>query len=140
MVLQVALSAVLLIGAGLLTQSLRNLENQKFGFEPQGRLIVRLNANLRLQAGKLYGLYQQIEQRLPQIPGVMSASYSLYSPMRGDNWSMGIHLEGHAPDERIGASLDRVGPHYFETIGYATCCAAEPSAEQDTPHRGRSPW
>ena len=45
-VLQVALSAVLLIGAGLLTESLRNLENQRFGFEPEGRVIVRLNANL----------------------------------------------------------------------------------------------
>ena len=86
-VLQVALSAVLLIGAGLLTQSLRNLENQKFGFEPQGRVIVRLNADLNgYKPEKLYGLYQQIEQRLTQIPGVISASYSIYSPMRGDNW------------------------------------------------------
>jgi len=37
--------------------------------------------------------------------------------MRGDNWSFGIHIAGHSPDERAGASFDRVGPHYFETIG-----------------------
>jgi predicted permease len=117
-VLQVALSAVLLIGAGLLSQTLRNLENQRFGFETQGRLIVRVNPALAgYKVEKLYGLYQQLEQRLPQIPGVVSASYSIYSPMRGDNWSLNIHIEGHPPDERIGASFDRIGPHYFETIG-----------------------
>ena len=117
-VLQVALSAVLLIGAGLLSQTLRNLENQRFGFETQGRLIVRVNPALAgYKVEKLYGLYQQLEQRLPQIPGIVSASYSIYSPMKGETWGLGIHIEGHPPDERIGASFDRVGPHYFETIG-----------------------
>jgi predicted permease len=117
-VLQVALSAVLLIGAGLLTQTLRNLENQRFGFEPEGRMVVRVDPALAgYKPEKLYGLYQQLDQRLPQIPGVVSASYSIYSPMRGDNWSFGIHVEGHPPDEQIGASFDRIGPHYFETLG-----------------------
>jgi len=117
-VLQVALSVILLVGAGLLTQTLRNLENQRFGFEPQGRLVVRVNPALAgYKPEKLYGLYQQLEQRLPQIPGVISASYSIYSPMRGENWSYYICIAGHSPDERISASFDRVGPHYFETIG-----------------------
>jgi len=115
-VLQVALSAVLLIGAGLLTQTLRNLENQRFGFEPQGRMVVRIGQGLP-GPEKLYGLYQQLDQRLPQIAGVISASYSIYSPMRGDNWSFGVHIEGHPPDEQVGASFDRIGPHYFETLG-----------------------
>ena len=80
-VVQVALSAVLLIGAGLLTQSLRNLENQKFGFEPEGRLIVRVDPALAgYTPEKLYGLYQQLEQRLPQIPGVLSASLFTLQP------------------------------------------------------------
>ena len=37
--------------------------------------------------------------------------------MRGDNWADGIHIEGHPPDEQLNSSFDRVGPHYFETIG-----------------------
>ena len=132
-VLQVALSAVLLIGAGLLSESLRNLENQKFGFEPQGRVIVRLNADLNgYQTEKLYGLYQRIEQALQQIPGVVSASYSLYSPMRGDNWSLNIHIQGHPPDEHIGSSFDRIGPHYFETIG-THMLRGRTIGEEDTP-------
>jgi predicted permease len=132
-VLQVALSAVLLIGAGLLTESLRNLENQRFGFEPEGRVIVRLNANLNAyKPEKLYGLYQQIGQHLQQIHGVIDASYSIYSPLRHENWSLNIHIEGHAPDEQIDSSFDRVGPHYFETIG-TRMLRGRAITEQDTP-------
>jgi predicted permease len=132
-VIQVALSAILLIGAGLLSQTLRNLENQRFGFETQGRLIARVNPALAgYKPEKLYGLYQQLEERLPRIPGVMSASYSIYSPMRGDNWSFGISIEGHPPDERAGASFDRVGPHYFETIG-TRLLSGRVIADEDTP-------
>ena len=117
-VLQVALSAVLLIGAGLLTRTLRNLESQRFGFEPQGRVVVRVNPALAgYKPSQLAGLYRQLEERLPRIPGVISASYSIYSPMRGDNWSFGVHVEGRPPDEDTDASFDRIGPHYFETLG-----------------------
>ncbi|HXJ91907.1 MAG TPA: ABC transporter permease [Terriglobia bacterium] len=132
-VLQVALSAILLVGAGLLTQTLRNLQNQSWGFETQGRLMVRVDPSLAgYTPEKLFGLYQELEDRLQQIPGVLSASYSLYSPMRGDNWSWGIHLEGHSPDERNGASWDRVGPHYFETIG-TRLLRGRVIGDQDTP-------
>ena len=87
--MQVALSIVLLIGAGLLTKSLRNLEGQQFGFVTHGRLIVSL---ISLQAAgyseaKLPGLYQRLEEAMPRIPGVLSASLSTYSPLEGNNWS-----------------------------------------------------
>jgi predicted permease len=132
-VVQVALSAVLLIGAGLLTKSLRNLEDQKFGFEPEGRLIVTVDpAMAGYTPEKLYGLYQQLQQRLPQIPGVLSAAYSLYSPMRGGNWSARIYVDGHPPGERILSLLDRVSPHYFETIG-TRLLRGRVIGEQDTP-------
>ncbi|TAM83927.1 MAG: ABC transporter permease [Acidobacteria bacterium] len=132
-VIQVALSIVLLIGAGLLTISLRNLEDQNFGFEPQGRLIVRVNPALAgYKPDQLHGLYQQLDQQLSQIPGVISASYSIYSPMRGDNWGFGFHILGRPPDERDGASFDCVGPHYFETIG-TRLVRGRLIGEQDTP-------
>jgi predicted permease len=116
--LQVAFSISLLVGAGLLTESLRNIESQNFGFDPNRRLIVRVDPALsRYKPDQLYGLYQQLQDQLPRIPGVLSASYSLYSPMRGDNWDDIIHIEGRPPEERDDASYDRVGPHYFQTIG-----------------------
>jgi len=117
-VAQVALSVILLVGAGLLTQTLRNLENQRFGFEPEGRLIVRVNPALAgYKVDGLYAFYQQLQQRLARMPGVLSASYSLYSPMRGDNWSLSISIEGRPTEDQQSASFDRIGPRYFETIG-----------------------
>jgi predicted permease len=132
-VIQVALSILLLIGAGLLTKSLRNLEDQNFGFEPQGRLIVRVNPALAgYKPDQLYELYQQLENQLSPIPGVRSISYSTYSPMRGDNWGFSIHILGRPPEERDGASFDYVGPNYFETIG-TRLVRGRGITEQDTP-------
>jgi predicted permease len=118
-ILQVAFSIVLLIGAGLVTQSLRNLESQHFGFVTEGRLIVDINPSLAgYTADKLPALYQRLEDVLPRIPGVLSASLSWYSPLGGNNANTRVYIEGKPPDYRdVAPSWDRVGPHYFETIG-----------------------
>lgn len=118
-VAQVAFSIVLLIGAGLVTQSLRNLEYQHFGFVTEGRLIVKVSPELSgYTPDKLDGLYQRLEETLPQIPGVLSASLSWYSPLAGDNANERVFIQGKPPDYRWTApSWDRVGPHYFETLG-----------------------
>jgi len=115
---QVAFSIVLLIGAGLVTQSLRNLEQQHFGFVTEGRLIVNVAPSLAgYTADKLSGLYQQLEDALPRIPGVLSASLSWYSPQDGNNANEPVFIQGKAPENRTTPSWDRVGPHYFDTIG-----------------------
>ena len=120
-VLQAAMSLVLLVGAGLVTQSLRNLQKQKFGFDSQSRLIVRLNPAL---AGytfeRLPGLYRRLQDRFRQMPGVVSASLALHSPMDGWNWSGDVAIEGRPPSPNSSddkAQYDFVGPRYFETIG-----------------------
>jgi predicted permease len=116
---QVALSIALLIAAGLVTQSLRNLEGQHFGFVTDGRLIVNIAPSLSgYTPDKLDGLYQRLEETMPQIPGVLSASLSWYTPLGGNNANEPVYIQGKAPDYRWTApSWDRVGPHYFETIG-----------------------
>lgn len=120
-VLQAAMSLVLLVGAGLVTQSLRNLEKQQFGFDSQSRLIVRLNPAL---AGytfeRLPGLYRRLQDRFSHMPGVVSASLALHSPMDGWNWSGDVAIEGRPPSPNSSddkAQYDFVGPRYFETIG-----------------------
>jgi predicted permease len=125
---------VLLIGAGLLTRSLRNLEDQRFGFETRGRLIVHVNpALVAYPPEKLYGLYERLQQRLAQVPGVLSASLSGYSPLGGNNWNERVYIEGHPPDfEGPAPSWDRVGPHYFETIG-TRLLRGRAIEERDTP-------
>lgn len=117
-IVQVAFSIVLLIGAGLITQSLRNLEYQKFGFVTDGRLIVNIAPALAgYTPDRLAGLYQRLQDTLPQLPGVLSASISWYSPLDGNNANERVFIQGKAPDDRWSPSWDRVGPRYFETIG-----------------------
>src|SRR5262249_50820760 len=132
------MSLALLVGAGLLTTSLRELERQSFGFETRGRLIVKIDPQ---QAGykpeQLEGLYRSIDAGLRRIPGVQNVAFSLYSPMADDNWSFGIRIEGKTvaekPSERPSASYDRVGPHYFETIG-TRVLRGRPIDERDLPN------
>jgi predicted permease len=117
-VLQVALSVVLLMGAGLLTKSLRKLETQRFGFVTQGRVVVHVKLPPAVSApAGLYTLYQKLQQRLTQVPGVLSASLSSYSPLQGDNMSDLVFVAGHRSDEHNVVSFDRVSADYFETIG-----------------------
>jgi predicted permease len=117
-VVQAAVSLVLLALAGLLTQSLRNLQNQQYGFERQGRILVSLDpSSAGYTAERLPGLYQQLEDRFSHMPGVISESLSLYTAQQGNNWSEGIHILGRSAREQLGPSWDRVSAHYFETIG-----------------------
>ncbi|HEY2820232.1 MAG TPA: ABC transporter permease [Candidatus Acidoferrum sp.] len=119
-VVQVAMSIMLLVGAALLTSSLRNLEKQNFGFVTEGRLIVDL---IYPEAGgyadsQLPALYRGLQTSLSQIPGVQSVALSTYSPLDGDNWNEWVYIEGRPADfTGVAPSWLRVGPHYFETVG-----------------------
>jgi predicted permease len=117
-VLQVALSLVLIACAGLLGRSLHRLQSQDFGFQIEGRYVVALAPSFSTVAGEqLQSVYARIPESLNHIPGVRNVAFSLYAPMSGDNWSSGIVVEGHGTSERLFASWNRVSPRYFDTIG-----------------------
>jgi predicted permease len=73
------------------------------------------------QPGQLDALYRTLHDSLAAIPGVAEVSFSMYSPMEGDNWGEGVFIEGHAPpapdSNENNASWVRVSANYFETIG-----------------------
>ena len=118
---QAGLSLVLLVGAGLLIESLRNLEHQKFGFEPEGRLIVRVRpASAGYTLDRLPALYRQMDERLNQIPGVRSASLALTSPLAGWNFQTPVFIEGRVPSANPSEDMsfyDFVSSRFFESIG-----------------------
>jgi macrolide transport system ATP-binding/permease protein len=117
MVLQAALSLVLLSTAGLMALTLRNLQNQQFGFPMEAAMVVNVNAGFGNYTHERLGLlYREIEQRMWQIPGVRNAALALYSPMSGNNWQSGVTLE-ERPGRMVSPSWDRVSPSFFETIG-----------------------
>ncbi len=120
LVVQAALSVVLVAGATMLGHSLGNLERQNLGYQRQNRISVELNSPpATYTQAQLQSLYRQIEDRLRAIPGVEHEGLALYNPLT-DNWGEMIIVQGHPLprfNEQAGASWDRVTPGYFATLG-----------------------
>jgi macrolide transport system ATP-binding/permease protein len=120
-VLQAALSLVLLVGAGLLSKSLNKLEHQDFGLQTDNRVVIHISPdNAGYKQEQLQALYDQIVERFHAMPAVERVSLSLYTPLEGDNWGEGVFLQGR-PEPRLedqaGASWVRVSPEFFDMIG-----------------------
>ncbi|HEV8397911.1 MAG TPA: ABC transporter permease [Vicinamibacterales bacterium] len=117
---QIACSLVLLSAAGLFVQQLSNLRNQKFGFQRQSLLLVTLDATGSGYRGdQLFVPYQQLLDRLAQIPAVRAVTISAVTPISGAGASRFISVAGfpESPDARRFVPLNWVGPRYFETFG-----------------------
>jgi predicted permease len=119
---QVALSLILLVGAGLFLRTLQNLKDQDFGFDRKNVLLIDFNAKLAgYKPEQLSGLHARIVQRLEALPGVRSASLSNGPPIADGNWTSPIEVQGYAaaPDEDQSTNINRVSSHYFDTVGIA---------------------
>jgi predicted permease len=120
LILQAALSVVLVAGATMLARSLDKLEHQNFGYRTDGRIVVSLNhPPATYNPPKLAALYRQIEQGLNRLPGVKGTGLALYNPLT-DNWGELISVSGHpAPklNSEAGASWDRVSTNYLQNLG-----------------------
>ena len=120
LVVQAAISVVLVAGSMMLARSLANLESQDLGYEIHSRVLVALNRPpASYTAEKLGALYRGVEERLNRIPGVRGAGLALYNPLT-DNWGEGVLVAGHpppAPGDQIGSSWDRVSANYLQDLG-----------------------
>ncbi len=116
---QVSLSLLLLTGAGLFTQTLRNLRSRAgFAAEQviQGSINLQESGYKREQAPDLY---QRIVERLNSTPGVQSATIGGWWWLVRKSEACCIAIEGyiHRPDEDRYVQTKRVGPGYFQTLG-----------------------
>ena len=135
-VAQAALSLVLLCAAGLLTRSLQNMQNQHFGFDTSNRYILHIDPQMAgYKPSQLTAFYRQLHDTLGAIPGVSRVSFSLYSPMEGDNWGETVYIEGQAPPppdtDQNNASWLRVSDGYFDAVG-TKIIQGRAITEQDT--------
>lgn len=117
---QVAVSLLLLIGAGLFLRSFQNLLSEETGFQTEGVLLVTLDP----QGGgyteeQLPNLYQNLVDRIEAIPETRTASLSYFPLFAGTRWVGGAYSDEFEPqsdsDSRVEATL--VTPGYFETVG-----------------------
>jgi hypothetical protein len=116
-VLQAALSLILLVGAGLFAQSLANLQNTDMKLDPTNRYIAHINPQAAgyLQT-QVEPLYRIIGERFHAIPGVVNVGLATYTPMEDDNWGSSVQVEGQ-PNLNLGASFVKVNSEYFDSVG-----------------------
>jgi predicted permease len=116
-VAQVALTVVVLVGAGLLVHTLENLKNIDPGFATENVLNFSVDATLTGYKGpRLAALYSDLRERFNAIPGVLNVSYSDSTLLSGSLSTTGFHLPGTGPTTQSDADYLAVGPDFFETM------------------------
>src|SRR5262249_49752501 len=134
-VMQVALSLVLVVGALLFVRSLRNLMVLDAGFKQDGVLVVNLDvqgANIPVPARR--AAFDELTGRLQSLPGVDAASEAFIVPVSGSGWNNRIVLDGAARKENV--NFNAVGPRYFRTMGMALV-AGRDFDDRDTVNGGK---
>jgi len=119
-VAQVALSLLLLVGAGLFTRSLLNLRKLDPGFQTANLVIFNVDASRNgYSQPRVHQLYEEMQQRLASVPGVASASLAEIVPLAGDAMSNSVKVQGYEPktDENMNPNFNAVSPGYFRTMG-----------------------
>ncbi len=116
-VLQAALSLVLLVGAGLFSQSLNKLQSTDLKLDARNRYIVHINPQAAgYSQTQLESLYRTMEARFHALPGISKTGLCLYTPMEDNNWSEEVHVQGQ-PNLTADASWIRASAEYFDSIG-----------------------
>ncbi|HEU4478771.1 MAG TPA: ABC transporter permease, partial [Pyrinomonadaceae bacterium] len=118
-VAQVALSLLLLVGAGLFIRTLNNLQSVNLGFNQENLLLFRLQPQ---QSGykdeRLVRFYQQLFTRLDHLPGVRAATFGKVPLIANENWLNDVLLPGETEQSatRHETMMQTVRENYFATL------------------------
>ena len=116
-VLQAALSFVLLVAAGLFAQSLTKAESVDMKLETTNRYIAHINPQgAGYKTTEVEFLYQNIVDQFHAIPGVLKVGVSTYTPMEANDWNSGVKVQGD-PNLNKTASWVKATPEYFDAVG-----------------------
>ncbi len=116
-VLQAALSLVLLVGAGLFSQSLSKLRHTDLKLESTNRYIVHFNPQAAGYSQRQVGdLYRSIEEQFHAIPGIGKVGIVSYTPMEDNNNGWDVHVEGKEYQPNSTSNL-RANAEYFDSVG-----------------------
>lgn len=136
MILQVAMSVVLLTAAFLMATSLANLEHQNFGIATANRYVMRFDPKgAGYTIDRLPALYREIGDRFSALPSVTNVSMARYTPLDGNAWGTTIVLQGHSaqgPGNDDFSLWDRVGDRFLQSVGVPILRGRDFSS-QDTP-------
>ncbi|MCC6392048.1 MAG: ABC transporter permease [Bryobacterales bacterium] len=125
--IQVAFSLVLLVGALLFVRSLRNLLSTGAGFRAEGILTVNVDfGRTQFPDERRLAVFREMQARLANVPGVISAAQVLFTPVSGSGWNNDIGPDGAtAAASGKQAFFNRVSPGYFAAMGTALIAGRE---------------
>lgn len=120
-VVEVALSLVLLIGAGLMGRSILHLKNVDKGFSEEGIFTAEVTLPRARYEGHdpAWAFFRELHRRVQALPGVRTASLTQILPLEGSSWEQGIYPEGvELTQENVQSVLFyMVTPEHFEVFG-----------------------
>jgi predicted permease len=118
LVVQIALSLVLLVGAGLFARTLRNLGRVDIGFDRKNVVLFELDPN---PSGANFDAAEKVNRavvdKLRSVPGVVSATFSKVSLLSGRGWNAMLRAQGASAAPFRPTMLNAVGPGFFSTYG-----------------------
>ncbi|MDQ3013131.1 MAG: FtsX-like permease family protein, partial [Acidobacteriota bacterium] len=121
-VTEIALSLVLLVGAGLLIQTLYRLQNQYSLFQPEQLLTMRtvLPDGKYNEHAKRVAFYDQVLERVKALPGVAAVGYTTSVPLQWKGGANGFTIEGQSnPNIPANANHRQISEAYLQTLGIA---------------------
>jgi predicted permease len=118
---QVALSVVVLVGAGLFLRTIYALQTIDLGFRPDHLLAVALSPkNAGRSDAEVLPFFRAVRDRVSQLPGVEGVTFSQVRALSGNSWRTGVTVEGfETVADTAQPSRNVVGPDYFRTLGIA---------------------
>jgi putative ABC transport system permease protein len=119
-VVQMALSLVLLIGAGLFLGNMRGAMSIEKGFKSENLVLAMLDPSLiGYDEVRSSDFYDRLVERVTGLPGVRAVGLGQNLPLGFQNQQRGVEVPGYEPaaDERMSIDFNIVGPGYFEAMG-----------------------
>jgi predicted permease len=119
-VAQVALSMLLVAGAGLFARSLYNLKHLSPGFDTTGLISFAISPELAgYDQGRIKRFYQTLQQELKNVPGVRGVTMAAEPVLTDSISSRTVQVEGYEskPDENMNPWTNEVAPDHFRTMG-----------------------
>ena len=133
--LQVGLSLVLLVGAGLFTRSLKNLKAVDTGYRSDQIVTMALDpAQIGYKIGQVRTFYGDLSQRLATLPGVKATTYTRNAPISGSFSRYGIEVPGYQPrpGEEMAVLFNQIDTQFFATFG-TTLLSGREFGQSDAP-------
>jgi predicted permease len=138
-IVQVALSLLLVAGAGLFLRTLWNLQSVSLGYAKEHLLLISADGvSAGYKDARLSNLWRDLTERVRALPGVQGATYSMNGLFSGSESADEVDVEGFTATKREEkfARFDMVGPQYFSTVGIPLLRGREISQQDNasSPH------